>query len=185
MPTDRSSNNRFQAIVVPELRSAYSLARWITGNPADADDVVQETMLRAYQYFESFQGDNGRAWLLQIVRNVASTWASSRSRLKVISLDQDVSQDFELQASPTGDGATPMDPAEVAERASDLQRLRRAIADLPREQREVVVLRDIEGLAYRDIAAILELPLGTMMSRLSRARDELEQRLRPVGGQPQ
>jgi RNA polymerase sigma-70 factor, ECF subfamily len=185
MPTDRSSNSRFQAIVVPELRSAYSLARWITGNSADADDIVQEAMLRAYQYFESYRGDNGRAWLLQIVRNVASTWASGKSRLKVVSLDQDMPQNFELQASPAADGSAATDPAEIAERASDLQRLRRAIADLPREQREVVVLRDIEGLAYRDIAAILELPLGTMMSRLSRARDELEQRLRPLGGQPQ
>lgn len=185
MPMDQSSNSRFQALVVPELRSAYSLARWITGNPVDAEDVVQEALLRAYRYFAGYRGENGRAWLLRIVRNVAATWATSRGRLKLVSLDDDMAFDSDAQAEIAADGSTSSDPAEIAERASELQRLRQAIAALPPEQREVVVLRDVEGLAYRDIAAILDIPLGTMMSRLSRARDDLEQRLRPLGGQPQ
>ena len=146
---------------------------------------MQEALLRAYRYFAGYRGENGRAWLLRIVRNVAATSATSRGRLKLVSLDDDMAFDSDAQAEIAADGSTSSDPAEIAERASELQRLRQAIAALPPEQREVVVLRDVEGLAYRDIAAILDIPLGTMMSRLSRARDDLEQRLRPLGGQPQ
>ena len=171
---------QFHDVVLSELPAAYSLARWLTGNAADAEDVVQDALLRGFQYFDGFRGGSPRAWLLRIVRNVAMTWLSTNRHAGRVSLDQvpGVAGD-ELVAT----GSLGEDPAEAAARARELTLLRGAIAALPVDQREVVILRDVEGLSYREVADVLELPLGTMMSRLARARHELEQQLRPVGGQ--
>lgn len=147
--------------MLPHLDAAYNLARWLTGNDQDAQDVVQEAYLRAFKAFDSYRGGNSHAWLLAIVRNTAYTWLR-QNRVPVISFEE------EWQ-----DGETPSLECSFMEEA-DRKLLHEAIADLPVEFREVIVLHDLEGLAYKEIAAMIHIPLGTVMSRLSRARDRLQ-----------
>ena len=162
-----SVNRGFEAVILPHLDAAYNLARWLTRNAADADDVVQEAMLRAATYFSSFRGTNPRAWLLQIVRNVA--YASKklvRGGATMVPLPGD------------GEGAAHMpeladpgdDPETALMRRDDARRVSRLLASLPSELRETIVLREIEELSYKEIAQITEAPIGTVMSRLSRGR---------------
>src|SRR5262249_17985713 len=154
--------------VAVHLDAAQNLARWLTGNTHDAEDVVQEAWVRAWRYRDSFRGGNLRAWLLALVRNTGYTWLE-RNR-------------------PSGEGATvPLDalpgpalpadeasdPAKVIERLSDRALVTEALERLPAEQREILVLREMEDLAYKEIADILEVPIGTVMSRLARARGAL------------
>jgi RNA polymerase sigma-70 factor (ECF subfamily) len=162
---------RFEAVALPHLSAAYNLARWLCRNEADAADVVQEALMRALQYFDSYHGGDARAWLLQIVRNSAYTWIESNRPAGRVPLDGD-----ELDAAMLA--AQPMNPFTVqasagGEAASDAVALRRAIAQLPPEQREVLILREFEDLSYRQIAEVTGSPIGTVMSRLSRARDQL------------
>jgi RNA polymerase sigma-70 factor (ECF subfamily) len=166
----------FETLVLPEMDAAYSFARWMTGNPTDAQDVVHDAMVRMLRYIDTYRGGNARAWVLRIVRNTALTWLQTNRRPDHVSLDADRSSGVDaLLVSHGNDGG---DPAAIQLRRSEIEALHRAIRDLPLEQREVVLLRDVEGLSYREIATILEVPLGTVMSRLARARDVLEQRLR-------
>ena len=159
---------RFQDIIVPHLDAAYNLARWLTRNDHDAEDVVQEAYLRAYQFFGGFRGGDGRAWLLTIVRNTCYTWLQqNRPREPVAVFDEHVH-------SPPGGSPG---PEVLLLRQEDQQLLRQAVEELPVEFREVVVLRDLEGLSYKDIAHIAGIPLGTVMSRLARARQRLQQGL--------
>jgi len=156
---DAARTRRFEAVALPHLSAAYNLARWICRNEADAADVVQEAVMRALRYFDSYHGGDARAWLLQIVRNSAYTWIAANRPAGRVPLDA-----AELDTAAAGDHS--IDAAEG-------EGLRRAIARLPLEQREVLILREFEDLSYRQIADITGSPIGTVMSRLSRARDQL------------
>ncbi|ATJ89200.1 RNA polymerase sigma factor [Ralstonia solanacearum] len=165
MPTEAQ---RFAQAVLPHVDAAYNLARWLTGDAQDADDVVQEACLRAFRLFGGFRGGDGRPWLLAIVRN---TWFSECARRK-----QARTQSWQDDADqlPADDlAAYGADPAVLLARADDARRMRAALARLPVAYREVLVLRELEDLPYRDIAAIVDVPVGTVMSRLARARQQL------------
>ena len=165
---------RFERIVQPHLGDAYALARWITGDRADAEDVVQEACVRAFRAIGGYAGGNSRAWILTIVRNTAYTWLA-RNRSAVVTTVDDLaateSASAGQSASSSGDyGSNP--EAELIAKA-DAARLEAAITALPPQFRDTLVLRDIQGLDYREIAAVTEVPVGTVMSRLARARQRL------------
>jgi RNA polymerase sigma-70 factor (ECF subfamily) len=159
-----TANERFAEVVLPHLDDAYALARWLTHNGADAEDVVQEACLRALKGLETYAGGNARAWLLAITRNTAFTWlARNRPRALVASEDVEAEQ-------PTDNSATP-EEALIAK--ADAAALETAIFNLQPPFKETFVLRDINGLSYREIAEVTEVPIGTVMSRLARARSLL------------
>ena len=159
---------RFEQAVLPHLGAAYNLARWLTRDAHDADDVVQEAYLRACQFFDGFHGGDGRAWLLKIVRNTCYTWLEkNRPREPMATFD-------EAQHS-TGAPAAGPEAGLVA--GEDRELLRRALAELSDEYREAIVLRELEGLSYKEIAAVTGAPIGTVMSRLARARERLQEGL--------
>ena len=158
--------------MLPHLDAAYNLARWLAGNEADAQDVAQEACLRAFKFFGNFRGDNARAWLLTIVRNTAFSWmGKNRPKAVVLVGDSEL-----LDAAAAHRGASP-GPEEVLIAAADEAALESAILALPPIFREVVVMRDINGMSYREIAAATGAPQGTVMSRLARARAQLVDKL--------
>src|SRR5258705_11388843 len=158
----------FEEATLPHLRAAYNLARWLTRNAADADDVVQEAYLRAFKHFGSFHGDDGRPWLLAIVRNTCYTWMQhNRSPEFTIPLDDEL---HEIESKD-------LNPEALLLQSADTQIVRQALEELPVEFREVLVLRELEDLSYKQIAHVAEIPLGTVMSRLARARKRLQQSL--------
>jgi RNA polymerase sigma factor (sigma-70 family) len=162
-----SELERFEAVVLPHLDAAYGLARYLTRDDADADDVVQDALLRALRYFQGFRGDGpgqGRAWVLAIVRNVAYTWRRRRSDTGTEAFDES------LHSEAAGD---PHPAADLARRELR-ETLGQAMDRLPAELREVIVLRELEGLSYKEIAEVTAAPIGTVMSRLSRARRRLQ-----------
>jgi RNA polymerase sigma-70 factor (ECF subfamily) len=157
---------RFEQAVLPHLDAAYNLARWLVRDDADAQDVVQEAALRAFKFFGGFRGGDGRAWLLAIVRNVCHTWLRrNRARDLMTPLDEEAH----------GDGGD--DPETILLGSVEAQALKRALEELPAEFREVLILREMEGLSYKEIAGVADVPVGTVMSRLARARKRLQQRL--------
>jgi RNA polymerase sigma-70 factor (ECF subfamily) len=158
---------RFERVIIPHLGAAYNLARWLTRDDHDAEDVVQEASARAYQFFDGFRGQDGRAWLLKIVRNTCYTWLEKNRAWKPESFD-------EAKHGVSPPGAGPDARLQVSE---DKQLLYRALDELPAEYREVIVLRELEGLSYKEIAGVADLPMGTVMSRLARARERLLQTL--------
>ena len=170
-----SELERFEAVVLPHVDAAYGLARYLMRNDADADDVVQEALLRALRYFGGFRDEAGkrRAWVLAIVRNTASTW---RRRHRA---DASATEFDEAIHSETGDAEHP--GSELARRDSR-ETLAQALDRLPRDLREVIVLREIEGLSYKEIGDVMDVPIGTVMSRLSRARKRLQAALVVVSG---
>jgi len=155
----------FEEAVLPHLNAAYNLARWITRNDTDADDVVQEACLRAFKFFGGFHGVDGRSWLLTIVRNTCYTWMQ-RNRSPELSVSPDDEQ-REIES-------TDLNPEGLLLQKVDTLMVRRAIEELPVEFREVLVLRELEDMSYREIAGITDLPLGTVMSRLARGRKRLQ-----------
>jgi len=163
------STRTFEDTVLPHLDAAFNYARWLTGNDADAEDLVQDACVRAMRFFGSFRNDNARAWLFTIVRH---TWFSRVSRhaslTRAMVLDEET-------ADPR-DGA--LDPEEQLLQQHAIARVRTALEQLPVDLREVLVLREIEGLSYKEIAAVLRVPIGTVMSRLARARVRLTAVLR-------
>ncbi len=162
------SKARFADVVIPHLDDAYGLARWVTGNRADAEDVVQEACLRALRGIAGFSGGNGRAWVLTIVRNAAYDWLRKNRSPAVVHVD-DLEAIERMQraddVSPSGDN-----PETALIARADEATLEAAIASLPAVFRDTLVLRDVQGLDYREIAAITGVPIGTVMSRLARAR---------------
>lgn len=156
---------RFELAVLPHLDAAYNLARWLTRNDHDAEDVVQESYLRAFEFFGGFYGTEGRGWLLTIVRNTCYTWLR-RNR------NMEFSTEFDEEIHSVGNEN--LNPEEILLERASHQHLQDALEELPVEFREALVLREIEGLSYKEIADISGVPVGTVMSRLARARDRLK-----------
>ncbi len=162
------SKARFANVVIPHLDDAYSLARWVTGNRADAEDVVQEACLRAFRGIGGFTGGNGRAWVLTIVRNAAYDWLRKNRPPAVVHVDD--LEAVERMRSADDAAPAPDNPEAALIARADEVKLEAAIASLPAIFRETLVLRDVQGLDYREIATITDVPIGTVMSRLARAR---------------
>ena len=161
---------RFEQLVLPHLDAAFNLARWVLRGRNDAEDVAQEALLRAYRFFRGFNGSDARAWLLQIVRNACYSWLEKNRPM-------DLSTEFDEQLYPQS-GAT---PESLAIAGDDKERLTRALEGLPPRFREVLVLRELEGCSYKEIASITSMPIGSVMSALSRARQRLQQSLTHSG----
>jgi RNA polymerase sigma factor (sigma-70 family) len=175
----REDGKRFESTVLIHLDAAYNLARWLTRNERDAEDVVQEACLRALKYLDSFKGGNSRAWFLAIVRNTYySDLSKNRAQSLTVPLDGDV---IPSDATVENGWAVNEDLSRSLEREDARRVIGQALERLPEEFREVIVLRELEELSYQDIAKIAEIPLGTVMSRLSRARKFLCQELRRIG----
>ena len=168
-------HKHFEQVLWPHLRGAYNVARWLSGNDQDAEDIVQESFTKAFQAADGFRGGDVRSWLLAIVRNTALNFVQRRRPKLEVEWSDKVKE--------------PADRAPGAEtrliEQTRRQRVRAAIEALPREFREALVLREIEGMSYKEIAAVLKAPLGTVMSRLSRARTMLMQELIPEKGAQQ
>ena len=156
--------SRFEESMVPHMDAAYNLARWLTRNEVDAQDVAQEAYLRAFKFFGGFRGDNSRSWLLQIVRNTFYTWLEKNRRDEAMIQSDDTLEN--LQSDAPGPDTRMLEEA-------DREALRQAIESLPVEYREVLVMRELEEMAYKEIAYVADIPLGTVMSRLARARLQL------------
>jgi RNA polymerase sigma-70 factor (ECF subfamily) len=165
-------HTRFANVVMPHLGDAYGLARWITGDRADAEDVVQEACLRALRAIGGFAGGNARAWTLTIVRNTAYTWLGKNRPAMLVAVD-DLEAVERSQRGSDLSASRAADPEAALIAKADAARLEAAIAALPPPFRETLVLRDIQGLDYREIAAVTDVPVGTVMSRLARARSRL------------
>jgi RNA polymerase sigma factor (sigma-70 family) len=166
---DTTRRERFEEAVLPHLDAAYSLARWLTRNDQDAQDVTQEACLRAFRFFDGYQGGNMRSWMLTIVRNTCYTWLHQNRR-------GDSTELFNEEIhSPESSGGK--DPEIQLLAGADKETLHRALQELPDAFREALVLREIEGMSYKEIADITSVSLGTVMSRLARARTRLRQTL--------
>jgi RNA polymerase sigma-70 factor (ECF subfamily) len=162
---DGAAAERFRAVMLPHLDAAYGFARWLTRDPVVAQDVAQEAMLRALRYFHAFRGGEARPWLLRIVRN---TWTDMRAK-------NGGTQPLDEIEDRAAEGPDPEQSAEAGDRR---RHVAAALAALPAEAREILVLREIEDCSYKHIAAVLDLPIGTVMSRLARAREKLAAELR-------
>jgi RNA polymerase sigma-70 factor (ECF subfamily) len=156
--------SRFEAILLPHLDAAYNLARWLTHDAHGAEDLVQEAYLRAWRFFDKFDGSNGRVWLLAIVRNTCYSWLR---RQQTRELTSDFSDDAHAVL------ANELSPQEMLLLKERKEQLIRALDELPTEYREILVLRELEGLSYREIAVVAGIAVGTVMSRLSRGRERL------------
>jgi RNA polymerase sigma-70 factor (ECF subfamily) len=167
-PEDRI---RFEQLVLPHLDRAANLARWLLRNRADSEDVVQEAMLRAYRFFDRFHGGDARAWLLQIVRNTCYTWLEKNRPSELMTEFNE-----EVHQQPSAN------PETLATQADQRQRLMLALESLPSRSREVLVLRELEGCSYKEIGEITGIPIGTVMSTLSRARERLQRTLSAAAG---
>jgi RNA polymerase sigma factor (sigma-70 family) len=171
---------RFEAQVLPHLDAAYRFARWLTHAPGDADDVVQEAILRAFRAFDSLRGSDVKAWLMTIVRNCHSTALKQRQRRAFVPLPEE----NDAQDGHAITAATP-DPEDDSIRRDEQRTLERLIGALPEEHRTVLMLREIEEMDYRQIALITNVPIGTVMSRLARSRAALKARwLQETEGEP-
>jgi RNA polymerase sigma-70 factor (ECF subfamily) len=169
------SHQRFAASVLPHLDAAYSLARWLVRDGHDAEDVVQDAMLRALRHIDGLRGADARPWLLAIVRNAAWAWLRARRPAELVELGED-----ELDAALAGAADAPdLNPESLAIRRTERRAIDEAIAALPIAFRETLILRELEDLSYREIAQVLDVPVGTVMSRLARARAMLARALRP------
>ncbi|MEP7056631.1 MAG: sigma-70 family RNA polymerase sigma factor [Caldimonas sp.] len=172
--TDEETGRRFQALVLPHLDAAYNLARWLTRNDADAADVVQEACVRALRYLQGFRGERARPWLLQIVRHTCYSWLRQNRPAEVVALD-DVDEALRDGVAPAAD-----EPLASALRSAERAQINAALDALPIAFREVLVLRELEDLSYKDIARVAGIPLGTVMSRLARARGLMQHALAPA-----
>src|SRR3974377_1313725 len=163
-------NARFRSIVMPHVDEAYRLAHWLTGNRTDAEDVVQDASIRAFRAIRNFAGGSARSWVLSIVRNTAYSWLRKNRPAEVVTVED--LEAVELKQANPGDRSSGTPEAALIAK-TDAEQLRAAIAALPSPFRETLVLRDTEGLDYREIAQATEVPIGTVMSRLARARHRL------------
>lgn len=173
-----NANDPFEQTVLPHLDAAYNLARWLTGSDRDAEDVVQDACVRALKFFSGFRGGNARSWFLTIVRHTTWTWLRrERGTHEEVEFDEELHGGADLSTNPVT----------VLMRQADVESVRHAIETLPPEFREVLILRELEDCAYKEIADIAGIPVGTVMSRLARARGMLQTALgthSPQGGRP-
>lgn len=163
LATSAALGESFDDVVLPHLDAAYRLARWLMRNEHDAQDVVQEASLRAFRYFRTFTGGDGRAWFLRIVRNTCSAWRGHR--FEALSDPFDEEQHRSARPAP--------DPETLLLQTDDAALIARAMRHLPDRFHQLLVLRELEGLSYRELADVTGIPMGTVMSRLSRAREAL------------
>jgi RNA polymerase sigma-70 factor, ECF subfamily len=166
--TGQNSSGTFEQAVLPHLDAAYNLARWLTRNEQDAEDVVQEAFLRALRFFAGFRGGDARVWLMKIVRNTCYTW---------LHVNRPLQDAAELDENCFPPDSHARNPEEVVLQNDNGTLLRKALEKLPPNFREVLILRELEGMSYREIANITDMPAGTVMSSLSRGRDCLRQAL--------
>jgi RNA polymerase sigma-70 factor, ECF subfamily len=169
-----SKKSRFESSVSPHMDAAYNLARWLTRNDHDAEDVVQEALLRAFKFYDGFRGPDARSWILKIVRNTCFTWLQANRPTEIITTDVDELSAISalLSCSSSID-----DPETAALRKTEADQVDEAIASISPTFREIIVLREIEGLSYKEIASVIDAPIGTVMSRLARARTEMRRAL--------
>jgi RNA polymerase sigma-70 factor, ECF subfamily len=173
--TGRRRQARFEAIALPHLDAAYALARWLTRNDADAADVVQEAFLRAFRYFDSYRADDAKSWVLKIVRRTCYSWLEHNRPTDVVSLEAE--EEFGNAVATSA-----IETETRLESRSDLRRLNRLMEALPATLREAIVLRELHELGYREIAEVTSVPIGTVMSRLHRARSVLHRAYYQTGG---
>lgn len=163
---DQQQLLQFEQVVLPHLDAAFNLARWLLRSRADAEDVAQEAYLRAYRFFRSFHGGDARAWLLQIVRNCCYTWLEKN---RSVEMTTEFDEEFHVQPSAS--------PEALAIAGDNRERLSRALENLSPRFREMIVLRELEGCSYKEIATITSVPIGSVMSGLARARAQLQRAL--------
>jgi RNA polymerase sigma-70 factor, ECF subfamily len=163
---DSQDRVRFEQIVLPHLDAAFNLSRWLLRSRADSEDVAQEALLRAFRFFRGFHGGDARAWLLQIVRNTCYTWLEKNRPVELMT-------EFDEELHPQ----LSQNPESLAIAGDNRDRLHRALESLPPRFREVLVLRELEGCSYKEIASITSIPIGTVMSALARARQRLQRTL--------
>ena len=166
---ERRRRSRFESVVLPHLDAGYALARWLTRNDADAADVVQEACLRAFRYFDSYREGDAKSWLLKIVRRSCYDWLERNRPSDLVPLETATDPDGAVHAP----SAPEIDPEALLQSRSDLRHLDRLIEELPAPLREALVLRELQELDYRQIAEVTGVPIGTVMSRLHRARSAL------------
>jgi len=171
--SDSAKTSRFEDLIMPHLDAAYTLACWMTRNPEDARDVVQEAYLRAFRFFDGYHGGSAKAWLLTIVRNTGYTWLRQNRAHEMESVFEDEALDVPEQ--------TPGPEAHFLQSAHQ-ELLRKAMDAMPLEFREIVILRDLQGFSYKEIVEMTGLPIGTVMSRLSRARNRLQKNVAERAG---
>jgi len=159
---------RFEQSIMPHMNAAYNLARWLSSNDSDAQDVVQESYLRAFKFFGGFRGGDSRAWLLRIVRNSFYDWLKHNRR-------EETGKPFEEELEHAADPSASPDALLLAK--ADRELLHKTISELPLEFREILILRELEGFSYKEISEIGCVPIGTVMSRLARAREHLRTQL--------
>jgi len=169
---ERDQAHNFDEEMLPHLDAAYNLARWLMRNQEDAEDVVQESFMRAFRFFDNYRGGNARAWLLRIVRNTSYTWLEQNRRMQGTEFDDEL----------CGPDTNTLDPEETLLRSDRSKLLRKALEKLATDHREVLILREIEGMSYKEISEVTGMPVGTVMSRLSRARDGLRRALAIMNG---
>jgi len=163
--------SRFEHSVLPHLDAAYNMARWLTRNDHDAEDVVQESFIRALRYFDRLEGTDARPWLLGIVRNTCYTWLRKNRPAEMVAVDdiEDLPPDIGAESTPATSS-----PEVIVLQSANRKLVNQALEELPVAYREVIVMREIEDMSYKDIAAVAGIPIGTVMSRLSRGREILK-----------
>jgi len=164
---------RFEQLVLPHLDAAYNLARWLTRNDHDAEDVLQDAFLRAFRFFDNLKGTDARPWLLTIVRNTGYTWLEKNRPREIVPLDDDALVASDVETAGHFAPAESNPEVIVMQRAQN-KLVNQSLEELPVGYREVLVLRELEDLSYKEIAAIAGIPIGTVMSRLARAREQLK-----------
>lgn len=175
MVSDASKASEFERVAMPHLDAAYNLARWLTRNNHDAQDIVQEAYLRAFRFFDGFRGDDARAWLMAIVRNTCYSWLQQRRASPLAYDAEDTAEAIDGSATME---RTDDDPAALLAHRDERQALARALEAVPLEFREILILRELEELSYKQIAAIADIPIGTVMSRLARGRKMLAETIK-------
>jgi RNA polymerase sigma-70 factor, ECF subfamily len=176
---DEDKRARFERLALPHMDAAFGLARWLTRDSTRAEEAVQEAYLRAFRFFDGFRGENARPWLLGIVRNTCHSLLEREREAPCAEFDESACGEEAVAA-----GAVvrfPIDPETAAIERADRERVQRCLAALPLEYREAIVLREVQGCSYKEIAQIADIPLGTVMSRLARGRALLARALTDDG----
>lgn len=169
--------------MLPHLDAAYNLARWLLRNDADADDVTQDAFVRAYRFFDGFHGGSAKIWLLTIVRHACYTWLKQhRAEKSNMPFDEQL-HSWNGNDSAPGEASFSASPETLYLQAADRHRLHACLEELPLEYREAVILRELEGLSYKEISSVMDVPIGTVMSRLARGRGLLQEKLGGYVGQ--